>query len=80
MKDCPFCSKTPDLDEPETVHPSGIYWRLTEFGREYISRNAITRDCFPCWVFNCVESAGGCGAEISGDSKEEVLEKWNRRA
>lgn len=29
----------------------------------------------PCYVFNCVNTAGGCGIELYGDRKEEVVAK-----
>jgi hypothetical protein len=33
-----------------------------------------------CYEMHCSVQAGGCGAEMHGDSKEEVLSKWNTRA
>lgn len=27
----------------------------------------------------CIESAGGCGAEVLGCSREDAIEKWNAR-
>ena len=32
------------------------------------------------WELGCLEHEGGCGATMTGDSREEVLAKWNRRA
>lgn len=38
---------------------------ITEYGR--------------VWKFTCLETSGGCGVFITGDSEEEVMRKWNRR-
>jgi hypothetical protein len=41
--------------------------------------------CYPLdswrasWRAGCIESAGGCGAEVLGESKEESINKWNTR-
>lgn len=32
-----------------------------------------------CWKIVCNELYGGCGIEMQGDSKEEVLEKRDKR-
>lgn len=29
---------------------------------------------------NCYESAGGCGAQVLGDSERDVIARWNTRA
>ena len=28
----------------------------------------------------CYETGGGCGASVLGDSKEDVIDKWQRRS
>jgi len=33
-----------------------------------------------CWQINCVTVSGGCGAQIIGDSKDETIAMWQRRA
>lgn len=76
---CPFCGHKADLDDDDTLYPSGIYWRETDGIRHYILlRNRQDGDG-QVWGMHCPEVAGGCGAEIDGDTKEEALEKWNRR-
>ncbi|MFA5920087.1 MAG: hypothetical protein WC856_02200 [Methylococcaceae bacterium] len=41
--------------------------------------------CYPMdrnkliWRAGCIESAGGCGAEVFGESWEEAIKKWNTR-
>jgi len=31
------------------------------------------------WRAGCIASAGGCGAEVTGQSAEEAIERWERR-
>jgi hypothetical protein len=31
------------------------------------------------WGLHCYETGGGCGAQVIGESPEEVIEKWNTR-
>lgn len=78
---CPFCGKPADLEDPDTLHPTGTGWRDDEVEgfRTYHSYLKVPKEQW-CWGMHCPTPAGGCGAEISGDSKEEVLAKWNRRA
>ena len=41
--------------------------------------------CYPytfdrdVWRAGCIESAGGCGAEVLGHSAEDAINKWNTR-
>jgi hypothetical protein len=80
LKPCPFCSKVLDPDNPDTIYPSGIYWRETEYGRCYVSHKERLETDGKCMQIVCNESQCGCGAEMHGDSVEEVVDKWNRRA
>lgn len=32
-----------------------------------------------CYTLHCTTTSGGCGAEMPGDSREEVITSWNRR-
>jgi len=82
---CPFCGMEPEDDLIDTLYPSGTYWRdnLRPNGRtirSYHGRDAVKEGDGKCWTMHCTENAGGCGAEISGDSIEEVVNRWNRRA
>lgn len=80
MKSCPFCGTEADLSDPDTLHPSGMGWKLHPDGfRSYHSFREVPQEQW-CWDMNCPETAGGCGATISGDSKQEAIDKWNRRA
>jgi hypothetical protein len=31
------------------------------------------------WALHCYETGGGCGAEVLGNSVEDVINKWNSR-
>jgi len=30
MLPCPFCGKNVDLEDPDTLHPDGLYWRVVD--------------------------------------------------
>jgi len=76
---CPFCGKPADLDDCDTLYPNGIGWKDREGGlRTYHSFRDVPKNQ-RCWGMNCPTPAGGCGAEIHGDSKEDALAKWNKR-
>lgn len=78
---CPFCGRIPDIEDDETLHKSGTFWRETEF--EGIRSYHRYKDRLPtdnaCWVISCPVVSGGCGVEINGDSREEAILAWNRR-
>ena len=78
---CPFCGKKPDLEDPDTLYPSGIFWAWNEELGMRVYRRFKEREegDQPSWLMHCTEIAGGCGVEIHGDTKEEALSKWNRR-
>lgn len=79
LKPCPFCGRTPEIDHPDTLYPNGVGWRQEKEGfRSYHNRRDIPKEQW-CYSLHCDESCGGCGAEISADSQEEAVEKWNRR-
>jgi hypothetical protein len=81
MLPCPFCGMEVDLEESDTLHMSGIFWRetTTEGIRSYHSlRDRLSTDS-ACWVMNCPTVSGGCGVTINADSREEAIELWNRR-
>lgn len=39
----------------------------------------INRNTPTLWRAGCIESAGGCGAEVLGESKKEATDMWNSR-
>lgn len=75
MKPCPWCGKEPDLDNPDTLHPSGTYWTDSEHGIEYRSRENRGLHDYQCYEINCIP----CGLTLEADSKDEVIEKWETR-
>ena len=80
---CPFCGHKCDLKEPDTLYPTGIYWKeSSDYGRAYFGRTHKLFDPFmvqQCWQINCVTISGGCGANIIGDSRDETIAAWQRR-
>lgn len=80
LKPCPFCGLQSHQDWEDTLYPSGIGWRVDEGVQHYLGRDSYARWQGKCYEINCATPYGGCGANISADSKEEVIEKWNRRA
>jgi len=86
LKPCPFCGLTSDTDWEDTLHPSGVGWCEDNSGyhdshvhRFYLSTEHKDEWEGVCYEISCSVTYGGCGANISGDSKEEVIERWNRR-
>jgi hypothetical protein len=78
---CPFCGKAVDLEDGDTLYPT-LFWRDIGDGlRSYhgiYERKPDEPKNF-CFTMHCPETAGGCGAEITGDSMEGAVLKWNRR-
>ncbi|MFZ2524441.1 MAG: hypothetical protein WAW87_03910 [Candidatus Ferrigenium altingense] len=78
---CPFCGMPVDLEDQDTLYPSGTGWKFDdELQMRTYHRMADVSPEQWCYGMHCPEPAGGCGAEIHGDSKEEALEKWSKRA
>ena len=63
LKQCPFCGQIPDLETGDAVYP---ITRPDQFDRAL-------------WRAGCVESAGGCGAEVTGWSEKEAIMRWETR-
>lgn len=79
-KACPFCGKPVDFEDGDTLYPTGIFWRENEHGfRHYVSFKEHRPTDGKVWGMHCPTPAGGCGAEITGDSREEALAAWDRR-
>lgn len=79
VKNCPFCGYAVDVTDPDTFHPNSVGWVITDGIKHYVSFRQVPKEQW-CYVLRCPEIYGGCGAEINGDSKEECLNKWNKRA
>lgn len=81
LKPCPFCGFQVDrygLDD--VLYPNGTFWRPhDEMERKYVGfRDQLPTD-HACYNIICNKLMGGCGAEMHGDSVEEVVDKWNAR-
>lgn len=85
LKPCPFCNMQPPDDLSDTLYPTGTYWReLNEEGleglRHYFGRGQAKEGDGQCWTMHCTTNMGGCGAQISGDTREQAIAAWNTRA
>jgi hypothetical protein len=78
-KPCPFCGYKVSLSNPDTLYPNAIGWKVDRGFRHYVSFRDVPKEQW-CYSMHCPTTAGGCGAEISGDSIEETLAAWNKRA
>lgn len=76
---CPFCARPVDDDLIDTLYPTGAGWKRISEGVHAYGRWVDGFQDGEVWSMNCSESCGGCGAEISGDTREEAMAKWNRR-
>ena len=83
LKPCPFCGKCPDVSDGDTLYPTGMAWKDEDQG-EYRSYHTLALHEVPssqwCHGMHCVEVAGGCGAQVAGDSRQEAIDRWNARA
>lgn len=76
---CPFCGYELDPDESDHLYPSGVGWRDDlHSGRSYHPGREVPPEQ-RCWQVVCSQHMGGCGAEMHGDSKQEAVDRWNRR-
>jgi hypothetical protein len=73
---CPFCGSEIDPTDPDAIYPSGIWWRGRGEYRQYIGNKSRQPDDNACFNIVC---PGGCGCVLSGDSKQEVIDRWNIR-
>lgn len=78
---CPFCGKQVDLEDHDTLYPSGTGWLFDEElqMRTYHRYTATPQEQW-CYTMHCPVQAGGCGAEMHGDTRSEALAKWDKRA
>ena len=79
MKPCPFCGHAVDLDDPDTLYPNSIGWKVRPNGFLSYHNYREVSEAQWCYSIHCVTTSGGCGVEISGNSRQECIDKWNRR-
>ena len=75
---CPFCGHLPQ-DWQDFLHPTGRAWRDDDGMRHYMRWDDPRGTHGQVWELSCLEHEGGCGATMTGDSRQDVLDKWNRR-
>jgi len=77
---CPFCGKPVDLEDNDTLYPSGTGWIFDEEiqMRTYHRYTKTPKEQW-CYTMHCPVQAGGCGAEMHGDTRGDALSKWNKR-
>jgi hypothetical protein len=77
---CPFCGTELNIkNEEDIIYPDGIGWKDHDNGmRSYHKFIEVPHQQW-CWGIYCSVIFGGCGAEMHGDSREEVVLKWNTR-
>ena len=79
IKDCPFCGHPVDMENVDTLYPNATGWKIRADGlRSYHSFRLVPKDQW-CYSMHCPTTAGGCGVEMSGDSAQECIDKWNKR-
>lgn len=91
VKPCPFCGHPFDPESMDVLYPSGTHWCEHADRRIHFASRREVENCVkvkrspvvasgPVWGLHCPEHEGGCGASISGLTKEECLARWNRRS
>lgn len=78
MLSCPFCGHAVDIENGDTLCPNAIGWKDMEYGRAYFSFREVPPEQW-CYSFHCPTTSGGCGCEMSADTEEEAIKKWNTR-
>lgn len=78
LQPCPFCGHKLDASDSDVLHPSGGWVDDPNGYRHYVT-SSDPRKQGSCYKINCVEHYGGCGANLTGDSIDEVVNAWNKR-
>jgi len=76
IKPCPFCGSTQDIDDGDTLYPTGGGWKLIGGTglKGYRRFSEVPKEQW-CWGMHCCN----CTAEVQGDSKQEAIDNWNKR-
>ena len=72
---CPFCGSNIDVNDPDVLYPNTVGWKYdSELQcKTYHHYSEVAKDQW-CYQIVC-----NCGAEMHGDTKEDVCFRWNRR-
>ena len=76
LKPCPFCGSEIDPTDPDVLYPSGVWWRYHGEYRQYVGNKDSQEGDNPCFNIVC---PGRCGCVMTGDSRQETIDKWNKR-
>lgn len=76
---CPFCGRQPDIEDGDTLYPTGWYREVDGMYVGVMPDERRPGDRAR-YGMHCKESSGGCGAEITGLTKDDAIDRWNRRA
>lgn len=79
LSPCPFCGMKAEIEDDDTLYPTGR-WREDDGFRHYLLPGDLRTEHGKVWTMHCPTNYGGCGAQINGDSRDEAIVKWNRRA
>jgi len=79
LKPCPFCGRELDITDGDSLYPNGMGWKDEGEYRSYHRGMEVPKEQW-CYAAGCSELSGGCGAEVSGDNRQEAIDKWNARA
>lgn len=80
LKPCPFCGTDITVDIDDALHPGATHWRM-KLGRiRYVRFSDRQEGDQPMYEIHCPETIHGCGVEMVGHTRAEVIEKWNRRS
>lgn len=82
LKPCPLCGYDLSDNPDDSFHPSGSYMRYDKTNDlyHYVGRQNRKPEDLPLYILCCPVSSGGCGLELTVESEEDALFKWNRRS
>lgn len=66
------------MNDDDTLYPTGR-WREDDGIVHYLLPGDQREHHGRSYTMHCVDSWFGCGMQVSGNSKEEAIAKWNRR-
>ncbi len=66
---CPFCGFIPNINDDDCIYPAD----RPQYDKETDSLY------YRVYQLVCYETGGGCGVSILGDSRNDLIERWNKR-
>ena len=80
MKPCAHCGKPVDLTDNDTLYPNGAGYEIIEDGLLAYKPFREVPETQWCYSMHCPVTSGGCGLSMPGNSRQEAIDKWNKRA